>query len=90
MNKLKHLILLLLALAVTLPVKAQLSPAVLVRPGFPTVTGLVDMTALQTSMYAAARNAGVTARVQLAQEAAKANLVKSVFRAYPQGQTATR
>ena len=72
MNKLKHLIWLLLALTVTLPVNAQLSPARLVRPGFPTATGVVDMTALQTSMYAAARNAGVTARAQLAQEAAKA------------------
>ncbi len=66
---------------------AQKFPVRFIRPGFPQTTGLVNMTALRTSIYAAARQAGITSRVRLAQEAARADLVKSVFRAYPLGQT---
>ena len=85
MNKLKHLILLLLALVVTLPVNAQLSPARLVRPGFPLLPSVVYMTALRTSLYTQARWAGITSREQLTQEVARADFVRSIFRVYPEG-----
>ena len=83
----KKLFLFLLLVAIGVSSYAQKFPVRFIRPGFPQTTGLVNMTALRTSIYAAAREAEISSSVRLAQEAARANLVKSVFRAYPLGQT---
>ena len=45
------------------------------------------MPRVRASIQAAATSAGVTSRAQLARETAKANLIRSVFRVYPQGET---
>ena len=86
----KKIVALCLLLTVAATAYAQKFPVRFIRPGFPQTTGLVNMTALRTSIYAAAREAEISSSVRLAQEAARANLVKSVFRAYPLGETDER
>ena len=66
---------------------AQKFPVRFSKPAFPILPGHVNMTALQKSILISIRNSASTPSTQLAQAVANADIVKSVFRVYPQGQT---
>ena len=85
MNLLKSLFLTLL-LAMGTAAYAQKVPVKYIRFKFPEM-GQVSTAALQKNIESAIRQSGITSTAQLAQQTVKADLAKSVFRAYPKGTT---
>ena len=84
MNPFKSLFLTLL-LAMGTAAYAQKVPIKYIRFKFPEM-GQVSTAALQRNIELAIRQSGITATAQLASKTVKADLTKSVFQAYPQGQ----
>ncbi len=84
MNKKIGVLLLLLAMGSFS--YAQKFPARCSKPGFPS-KGAVSRTSLRKKVRADAHLAGIKSRERLSQEMARTDRIKSIFRAYPQGQT---